>query len=415
MAEVKSLEEADVVIVNTCGFIREACEESIDTILEIDRLKTNLRIKPPIIVLGCMAQRYRRELFLEMKESQAVLGCHWTGELEKAIAKTLEGSRFCGGFEPSGKSGVTRLVDSSNTYLIVRISDGCDRSCAFCTIPSFRGRFRSVSPEEIIKEIRMLTLQREREIILVAQDLTSYGLDLLPKTDLSSLIEMISKIEGVRWIRLLYLQPDGITDKLIDEIAQNEKICKYLDIPFQHSSPAVLRRMGRKGSKEEFLGLIWKIRERIPQVAIRTTLMVGFPKESESDFDNLVSFVEEARFDWVGLFKYSDEEGTTSYSMEGKIDEATANERYDTILSLQERIEEEKVSRLVGSELELVIDGNSDLPEYKFRGRSYREAPEIDGSVYVKVPPAASLHLSPGDFVNSRIIDVEGLDPVAQV
>lgn len=415
MVETDSIEETDVVIVNTCGFIREACDESIDTVFEIDRIRAELGRNIPIIVLGCMAQRYRYELFDEMREAQAVLGIHWAGEIENAIATAFRGERFCGGFKPSVKGHCLRLINSSNSYLIVRISDGCDRNCAFCTVPLIRGRYRSLKPEEITEQIARLTEEKEREVILVAQDLTSYGKDLDRKTNLVTLLEKISRIRGVRWIRLMYLQPEGITDQLIDTVARNEKICKYLDIPFQHSSERILKLMGRTGSGSEFLRLIEKIREKIPEVAIRTTLMVGFPGEDERDLENLESFVMRARFDWVGLFKYSDEEGTCSFAMKPKIDESTMGERYDKILSLQECIEQEKASALIGRELELVIEGESDIPGHKFRGRSYREAPEIDGTVYVDFSPEVHFRLSAGDFVKSRVIGIEGLDPVAQV
>ncbi len=415
MVEADSLEKADVIIVNTCGFIREACEESIDTIFEIDRVKTELGRNSPVIVLGCMAQRYRHELFEVLEEVQAVMGIHWAGDILSAIEKVLSGRRFCGGFEPGAKTVNLRSIDSTNPYLIVRISDGCDRKCSFCTIPVIRGKHKSLKPEEIIEEIERFTMENEREVILVAQDLTSYGKDLDKGTDLVTLLKMITRIQGVRWIRLMYLQPEGITDELIDEVASNEKICKYFDIPFQHSSERILRLMGRPGSGYEFLRLIGKIREKIPEAAIRTTLMVGFPGENQSDFEILESFVMEARFDWLGVFKYSDEEGTTAFAMKYKIDEATIRERYDKILSLQEYIEQEKASALIGKELELIIEGESDIPGHNFRGRSYREAPEIDGTVYVDVSPGANFWPSAGDFVKSRIVGIEGIDPVAKI
>lgn len=416
LREVDHLEEADLVLVNTCGFIAEACEEGIDTILEIDRLLEAGGGGTPIVALGCMGQRYGEKLMQEMPEISAVLGIDWGNDLATAIDAVLEGGTFVQALHAPRAVGRAREVDSSrNASLFVRVSDGCDLSCRFCTIPSIRGTLKSRPPKRILSEVERLAGGRPREVVLVAQDVAAYGDDLAEGIGLLTLIRDISTARDVHWLRLLYLQPEGVDDRLIDEMISNEKICDYFDIPIQHASGHVLRRMGRPGGAGEFESMFNKIREMSPDAALRTTVMVGYPGERESDFRQLMDFVEAVQFDWLGLFIFSPEEGTAAEALGERVSRHVALDRYNALAALQDSIEEARSESFEGRVMEAVIDGESDLEQYEMVGRTRREAPVVDGMVYLERKSPTSREAGPGCFVNVEITGREGLDLVGKI
>jgi ribosomal protein S12 methylthiotransferase len=415
LQETTSVDSSDVVLVMTCGFIREACDEGIDTVLELADIAERAAARPPLVLAGCMSQRYGLDLMREMPEISGLLGTDWSSDLEAALVEVLSGRRFESAPLLPGPVSAQRSHDSSATALHVKVSDGCDRSCRFCTIPSIRGPHRSRHPSEIIAEVKRLCSDRDREVLLLAQDLTSYGSDLDGiEVDLVSLLEMLAGVEGARWIRMLYLQPEGVTDRLIEAVALQPRLCDYFDIPFQHASRDVLRRMGRPGSYEENLDLVSKIRRSLPEAALRTTVMVGYPGETDEDFESLLSFIREARLDWLGAFMFSAEDGTEAALLGDQVPYDEALSRYNTVVRLQERVEEGRSLELIGAEFEVVIDGACELGEYDYVGRSYREAPVVDGSIYLKRQQEAK-GLSPGSFVTARMVGHEGLDLVGEI
>lgn len=417
-AETTAVESADIIFVMTCGFVREACDEGIDTMLELDEIGSGQTGKPPMLAIGCMGQRYGADLFVEMPELAAVLGCDWQQDIEAAVADALKGVRHaCRARVPAMFTG-SRSVDSSdNATLYVRVADGCDRACGFCTIPSIRGPFVSRSPGEVIEEIERLSSGREREVILLAQDLTSYGRGLAPgqSLDLAGLVERITGVPGVHWLRMLYLQPEGVTARLIEQVAGNDRVCNYFDIPFQHASESVLRRMGRPGGADDYLDLISRIRRDIPDAAIRSTVMVGYPGETEEDFSLLMDFVNEARFDWLGAFVFSPEEGTAAAELGSSIPAEVSLSRYNMVVETQDEIEASGLDRFPGRELEVVVDEICEIEPYDMVGRSYREAPVVDGMIYLKRAAAGGRTAEPGDFVRARITGHEGLDLVGEI
>lgn len=421
LAETASLDAADVIIVNTCGFIRESCEEGVDTLLELAACSSGLDARPPILALGCMGERYGRELLSAMPEIACVLGAGWDAGIEEALCAVLDGERYAQEEAPAGaaiRPGRERSFDSSeNATLFVRVADGCDRSCAFCAIPSIRGRYKSRPVAEITKEIERLSSGREREVVMVAQDLTSYGADLGDEASLVKLIEAVTALDNVRWLRLLYLQPEGVTEELIEAVAGNPVVCDYFDVPFQHVSGAVLRAMGRPGDERWCMELVEAIRKRCPEAALRTTMMVGYPGETEEDFARLLSFVEEARFDWLGAFVYSPEEGTRAAGLRSTVAAGTATARYGRILELQDSVEASALERFQGRDIEVLVDADADVDGYDLLGRSYREAPVVDGVIYLK--PAGGGRRTPGlevgRFVMATITGQEGLDLVGEI
>lgn len=417
MSETASLEAADAVLVNTCGFIREACEEGVDTILELDSLVSGSGKRPTMIVVGCMGERYGMGLLEAMPEVDNVLGVGWQAGLEKALlqghaAETVSGS----GTPRAGSVSLTgsgRTVDSSpGASMFVRVADGCDRACAFCTIPAIRGPYRSRPSSEVVDEIRRLSGGRQLEVILLAQDLSSYGIDLADRSRLPSLIDEVCSLDEVRWLRLLYLQPEGVDRALLDAIERNPKVCRYFDIPFQHASESVLERMGRPGDARSHAAIVESIRSRFPEAAVRTTVMVGYPGETEEEFAELERFVEDLRFDWMGAFRYSSEENTPAAGLGREVPDEVAAERYGRILDIQDFIEAERGAFFAGRELEVVVDGVSEEEGYDLVGRSYREAPVVDGVIYLRAP---GVTLSAGEFVRAVVTAQEGLDLVGEV
>lgn len=414
MGEASAAESADIILVLTCGFIREACDEGIDTLLRVDEIACALSRRPPVLALGCMTQRYGPELMEEMPEIDGILGVDWLPRLEEAVVALLRGGRY---ETPPGSpaiSHVERRVDSeTGPSLYVRASEGCDRACSFCAIPVIRGPHRSRPPSEILDEIQSLG-GRPREVVLLAQDLASYGSDLGTGEDLADLLGRIARLDAAHWIRMLYLQPEGVTERLIEAVAAEPGVCDYFDLPFQHASSRILGAMGRPGSAREHLRLIDRIRRTIPGAAIRSTVIVGYPGETDADFRDLVEFVQEARFDWLGAFMFSPEEGTRAAGQAPAVPNEIALSRYNTVIDLQNEIEARKTEAIMGRELEVAVEGACDLEPYDFVGRSYREAPVVDGVIYLKRAGGPG-PMRPGDFASAVISGREGLDLVGEI
>jgi len=395
--------QADVLIVNTCGFIKSAKEESIDAILDAIRFKTDGACRS-VIVTGCLAQRYGEELAEEIPEADAFIGVGHPGEIGQLINRTLGGDRVLSIERPAAwwTERRSRVLSTAPWTAYVRVADGCDNRCSYCAIPDIRGGFASRPEEHIVSEVRGLAGQGVREINLVAQDVTRYGLDTHGRLALPGLLDRLSEIDGIDWIRLLYLYPSRVTDELIRTIAGNEKVCKYVDIPLQHCSERILRAMRRQGSRSEYSDLIAQIRDACPSVAIRTTFIVGFPGETEADFEELMEFVAEMRFDRMGAFEYSREDGTPASELPGRVPSKTAKSRSRRLMSLQQGISLEKNRALVGSSIQVLIeriDGDMRI------GRSYRDAPEIDGVVCVHGSCAA-----PGEIVHATVTEATHYD-----
>jgi ribosomal protein S12 methylthiotransferase len=404
--------EADIIIVNTCSFIKEAKQESIDTILDLADRKHDARCSL-LVVTGCLPQRYQEELGTELPEVDIFIG---TGEYPR-IAEILAEKRDTPGqlryvgdpnfvFDPD----LPRLNSSPAYTAYLKIAEGCSNCCSYCVIPSLRGALRSRPFEQVLKEARELVAGGVKEINLIAQDITAYGKDLAENTTLEVLLAELVKIDGLQWIRLLYAYPDGITDELIRLIRDEEKICKYIDIPLQHISDPVLKRMGRRGGETEIRRLIGRLRSAVPDLAIRTSLIVGFPGESDDDYQRLVQFVEEARFDRLGVFCYSREEGTPAAEMEEQITERVKRQRYKKLMKVQARVSFKQNRRLIGTVEQVLVEGYSDETDLLLKGRSSRQAPDIDGLVYITAGTA-----NVGDIVPVRVTDSSDYDIIGEI
>lgn len=398
---------AEVLIVNTCGFIRSAKEESIEAILDAVRYKSNGACRS-VIVTGCLVQRYGAELADEIPEADAFVGLGSADEMSQIVCRTLAGERVV---QPAGHAAWwterrERVLSTPPWTAYLRVADGCDNRCTYCAIPSIRGAFRSRPEKVILDEARMLVDRGVRELNLVAQDVTRYGLDSEGRLMLPRLLEKLADLEGVRWLRLLYCYPTRITDDLIGVIADNDRVCKYVDVPLQHCSESVLRAMGRHGNRDEYLRLFQRIRERCPDIAIRTTFMVGFPGETEADFRQLTEFVASVAFDRMGVFEYSREDGTPAASLPGRVGKQVASRRYNALMALQQRISLDKNRNLIGKRLDVLIES---VEKDCAIGRSQRDAPEIDGLVYVHDSCA-----SPGDIVSVEVTEARHYDLIGR-
>lgn len=402
--------QADAVIVNTCGFIEDAKREAIENILEAAQLKETARLKA-LIVTGCLAERYQRQVLEEMPEVDVVAGIGADGEIVRIVGDALSGKSYC---EVPEKCRLPldgeRLLTTPPHWAYLKISDGCSNRCTYCAIPHIRGGMRSRPVEEILKEARGLVDSGVRELILVAQDTTRYGEDLYRESRLPQLLEELCRLEGLHWIRLLYCYPDRLSDRLLDTIAAQPKILPYIDLPLQHADASVLRRMNRQGSPEELLALLRKVRERLPEVVIRTTVMTGFPGEGEREFETLSEFVERAEFDRLGCFAYSPEEGTPAAEFPDQVEEETKKRRGELIMQQQYVIFDRKNQSRVGQTYEVIVDGFDTQAGLCF-GRTYMDAPEIDSNVFFEseTPPA------PGTFVRVRITATQGYDLVGEL
>jgi ribosomal protein S12 methylthiotransferase len=415
---------ADVLVVNTCAFIDRAKQESIDTILEMAELKKQLPGRR-LIVTGCMAERYRDELKKEIPEIDAVLG---TGEVAGIVAAI-------GGAEarpstspltfhrPSPRFGIDlpdylydantpRRLATPGHYAYLKIAEGCDYKCAFCIIPKMRGHYRSRTSESIVQEAQQLAARGVKELLLISQDTTFFGIDRKERGALPRLLRQLNHVDGLEWIRLLYLYPTTISDDVIDAIAECDKVCKYIDLPLQHAADSVLQRMKRPGTRAGYEKLLAKIRDRIPGVTLRTTFIVGFPGETEQDFDELIAFVERVGFDHVGVFTYSHEEGTTAFDLKDDVPAGTKKKRQSRLMARQKQIVAKRQRARIGERTRLVIDGRSKEHELVLRGRLQGQAPDIDPQVYLTECDVEAI--SAGDFLNVEIVAAEGYDLVAR-
>ncbi|MBQ7295697.1 MAG: 30S ribosomal protein S12 methylthiotransferase RimO [Clostridia bacterium] len=390
--------EADIVIINTCGFIGDAKKEAIDTILEICQLKDE-GIVGAVVVTGCLAQRYKEEIMKEIPEVDAVVGIGGNIDIVSVCRDVLRNKKV-NFFPPKLLLPLEgdRMLTTPAHYAYLKIAEGCSNCCTYCAIPKIRGKFRSREMENIIAEAKSLAANGVKELIVVAQDTTKYGIDLYGELKLSELLRELCRIDGIEWIRTLYCYPESITDELIDTMASESKICKYIDIPLQHCDGSVLGRMNRKGDRESLTALICKLRERIPGIIIRTTFIVGFPGETEKSFESLCEFADEMKFDRYGCFAYSAEEDTPAALMENQIDEDIKAERAGIMNSQQQRIFEDKLEALLGKELTVIVDG-FDEEEMLYFGRSYMDAPDIDTVVII----SSEEELTAGQFVMGTV------------
>lgn len=405
--------KADVIVVNTCCFIEDAKKESIETILEVAQYKEIGHCKA-LIVTGCMAQRYKEELLKEIPEVDAILGTTSYDKIVEIAHQVLKEKGYRSqAFEIIDREiieDMPRILTTAGYFAYVKIAEGCDKHCTYCIIPKLRGKYRSRSMKPILSEVRQLAKDGVSEIILVAQDTTEYGCDLKDGSSLAQLLHEMGKIEGIEWIRLLYCYPESITDELITEIKENPKVCHYLDMPIQHASDTILKRMGRRSSLADLKKCIEKLRCQIPDITLRTTLIVGFPGETEEDFKILYDFVKTTRFDRLGVFTYSQEEDTPAAKMENQIEEEVKIKRRDAIMTLQNEISRELTASKVGQEMKVLIEGkltNEDV----YIGRTYQDAPEIDGEVFIEYEG----ELLSGDFVNIRITEANDYDLIGEV
>lgn len=404
---VNNIEDSDVMIVNTCGFIEQAKKEAIDTILEVAEYK-NAGLISAIVVTGCLAERYQDEIIKEMPEVDAVLGIGANSDIVKTCDKAL-----CGIVTTSFPNKCylsindERIISTPSHWAYLKIAEGCDNRCSYCAIPGIRGGFRSRTIESCVDEAKALAESGVKELILIAQDTTKYGQDLYGKYSLDILLKELVKIDGIEWIRLFYCYPQRITDSLINVIANEEKVCSYIDIPLQHSDKTVLKNMNRVGDGEDYRALISKMRKAIPGLALRTTFMVGFPGETDEQFENLCKFTEDVKFDKMGCFTFSPEEDTPAYDMQNQIDDAVKIRRQEVLMNKQYSITEELNKQRIGRIYKVIIDT---FDGEKYVGRSYMDSPEIDSGIIF----TCDNNLNIGDFVNVEITDYNGYDLIGE-
>jgi len=410
---------ADVLVINTCGFIDSARQESIDTILELAQLKQTGQLKR-LIVAGCLVERYREELRREIPEIDACIGVNQLGEIGAVLEPA--GPRPLPVYSEGASAPELYLYDETTPRLratapytsYVKIAEGCDHTCSFCIIPRLRGGFRSRSPESIIREAEMLAATGVKEIVLISQDTVNYGTDLGLKEGLARLLDPLSRISGIEWVRFLYCYPTGISDDLLRVMAERENLCKYFDIPLQHASRSVLARMRRGGGRASYERLIDRIRERVTGVSVRTTFIVGFPGEREEDFEELLGFARAVEFDNVGVFTYSDEEYSAARELDSKVEAATAKRRERRLMKVQSRISLRKNRARVGQRMRVLLEGRSKQSDLLLEGRSESQAPEIDGSVLINDMPEGA-DVRPGDFVTVEITEATEYDLVGRI
>ena len=399
--------EAEIIIVNTCGFIESAKEESINTILQMAEYKKSGSCKY-IIVTGCLSQRYAEELFNELPEADAIAGVEVYDEIGSIIKRVMNGERFImlerskpDVIYTSKETFLPRILTTPSYTAYLKIAEGCDNCCSYCAIPKIRGPYRSKPMEQVLKEAKALAANGVKELIVVAQDTTRYGEDLPGgKLLLADLLKELNKIESLKWIRVMYCYPNNFTDELIETFASLDKVCKYVDLPLQHASNRLLASMNRYDTREEVETLLAKLRKRIPGIVIRTTFIVGFPGETDADFEELKEFVEQQRFENAGVFAYSQEEGTVAGAMPNQIPDEIKQERYHELMALQAQISEEIHKDTEGQTLEVLVEGIEEDGSGLHYGRSYREAPDIDGMVFIENPG----DIKPGCFVKVNIL-----------
>lgn len=403
--------EADIVVVNTCCFIQDAKQESIDTLLEMGELKDRGQIKV-LIAAGCLAQRYREEIQKEIPQVDAIIGTTAIESIVAAIDEAVGGhaENYYRDINEKPVTGAKRVVTTGGHFAYLKIAEGCDKHCTYCIIPKVRGSYRSVPMEDLIRQAEELAEQGVKELILVAQETTLYGVDLYGKKSLAKLLHRLAEISGIYWIRILYCYPEEIDDELIDAIASEPKVCNYLDIPIQHASDAVLKRMGRRTDEAKLREIIGRLRERIPDIALRTTLISGFPGETQEDFETLYNFVNEIEFDRLGVFTYSQEEDTPAAVMDNQIEESVKEQRRDELMELQQAIAFDKADCMTGRVLDVMIEGKV-ADEDTYVARTYRDAPNVDGYLFLNT----SASLMTGDFVKVQVTDSNEYDLIGEI
>ena len=403
--------QAEAVVVNTCCFINDAKQESINALLEMAELRKNGSIKA-LIAAGCLAQRYQDEIQREIPEVDAIVGTTAIDAVADALNGVLSGDRH-NHLEDINREpvyGRKRIVTTGGHYAHLKIAEGCDKHCSYCIIPKVRGNYRSIPIDSLVQEAEHLAASGVRELILVAQETTLYGADLYGKKCLPELLHRLCAIQGIYWIRILYCYPEEITDELIETIQREPKVCNYLDIPIQHASDRILKRMGRRTNRQELADMIAKLRERIPDICLRTTLITGFPGETQEDHESLLAFVDEMEFDRLGVFTYSPEEDTSAALFDDQIDEEVKLDRQADIMELQPEIAFEKAQEAVGSTLLVMVEGK--VPdEHAYVARSYRDAPDVDGFVFIQT----GRELMTGDFVRVRITGSHEYDLIGEI
>ena len=403
--------EADVIVINTCCFIHDAMEESIQNILDMAEYRKSGQAKA-LIVTGCLAQRYRQEILDEIPEVDEVLGTTAFDRILDAVDAALSGERGVMLADPDALPlpETKRLVTTGGHYAYLKIAEGCDKHCTYCIIPSLRGRFRSVPMERLLKEAQELADQGVKELILVAQETTLYGKDLYGEKSLHILLKKLCEISGIRWIRILYCYPEEITDDLIRVMKEEPKICHYLDIPIQHASDGILKRMGRRTSKQELIDIVGRLRKEIPDICLRTTLITGFPGETQAQHEELMQFVDEMEFDRLGVFTYSPEEGTPAAAMPDQIAEEVKEERQAELMELQQEIAFDAAEDMKGREVLVMIEGKV-ADENAYVGRTYKDAPNVDGLIFINTDE----ELVSGDFARVKVTGALDYDLIGEL
>lgn len=403
-------EKADIIVVNTCSFIHDAKEESIETILEMATYKEgNCKA---LIVVGCLTERYREELMVEMPEVDGILGTSNYDEIVKAIENALAKNKIASFKDVNHTPTITtkRMTSTTSAYAYLKIAEGCNNRCTYCIIPQLRGDVRSRTIESLVEETEQLVALGKKEIILVAQDTTKYGIDLYKEKKLPELIERLCEIEDLEWIRLLYCYPEDITQELIDVIAKQDKVMKYIDIPIQHVNDTILKNMARKSNKATISGVIDQLREQIPQICIRSSLIVGFPGETDEQFEELKAFIESYKIDRLGVFTYSKEEGTKAAEMDNQIDEEVKAKRRDELMLVQQSISLEKNIEMIDALLDVIVEGY--IPEDEvYCGRTYKDAPNVDGVIFFSCP----FELLTGQIVKVQVTEANEYDLIGEI
>ncbi|MFR5602013.1 MAG: 30S ribosomal protein S12 methylthiotransferase RimO [Lachnospiraceae bacterium] len=404
-------QEADVIVINTCCFINDAKEESVNTILEMAELKKAGQCKA-LIVTGCLAQRYKQEILEEIPEVDGILGTTTYDEIVSVLNQVLEGKQVQKFHDLNllPQVDTKRIVTTGGHYAFLKIAEGCDKHCTYCIIPSLRGSYRSVPMEQLVREAEELAEGGVKELILVAQETTLYGVDLYGKKSLPELLHRLCQVSGIQWIRIQYCYPEEITKELVQTIKEEEKVCNYLDIPIQHASDEILRRMGRRTNLAQLKEIIGYLRQEIPDIALRTTLISGFPGETEEDHEQLLAFVDEMEFERLGVFAYSAEEDTPAASFPDQIDQELKERRRDELMELQQEIAFEKSESMVGKTLEVMIEGKV-ADEPAFVGRTYMDAPNVDGFIFFN----ADVELMSGDFVRAKVTGAMEYDLIGEM
>lgn len=404
--------QADVIVVNTCCFINDAKEESIQTILEMGNLRTEGQLKA-LVVTGCLAQRYKQEIMDEIPEVDAVLGTTAYDKIVETIEEILKNKGHLLELEDVDSLPVVdskRMVTTGGHFAYLKIAEGCDKHCTYCIIPKVRGNYRSVPMDRLIKEARDLAEQGVKELILVAQETTLYGKDLYGEKSLHKLLKSLCEIQGIQWIRVLYCYPEEIYDQLIQTIKEESKICHYLDLPIQHANDKILKRMGRRTSKQQLIDIVCKLRQEIPDIALRTTLITGFPGETKEQHRELLEFVDEMEFDRLGVFTYSPEEDTPAATMPEQIEESVKKDRQADIMELQQEIAFDKAEDMIGQEVLVMIEGKV-ADENAYVGRTYKDAPNVDGMIFIHT----DADLMSGDFAKVKVTGAAEYDLIGEL